>query len=125
MKKFLALAALILAACTSAPAPTTLGPDTYQLVHTMPTAVPNTGTRRAMVNTARTRCNQLDDAPYIQKSEDIKIHGAKQTITLTYQCKPLLKGSGYTGSYADTIPTPQIVVPQENLVSLTAPIPPK
>ena len=119
MKYLVAFLAVIVTACANTHPVKPLGPDIYQLTHTMAKTAPDTGTKNALTDMGRQKCASLDNAPYAEKSIDTTSSGNRKTITLTFTCKPILQNSAYTGSMTDSMPTPAFHTPTENLVSIT------
>lgn len=103
IKAFLTvLPALALASCADTHPIKTIGPDTYQVSHTLAKAAPIAGVTNGLVDLGEKKCADEDNAPFVKLGEDVSSTGVHyQTVTLTFQCKPVLGSTQYAPSYAD------------------------
>lgn len=125
MKNFFSLSILVpsvlaLVSCADIHPVKTVGPDTYQITHTVAKNAPTTGISNGLTEIAQQKCAEQDNAPFHKVSEEVKTE-RYQTVILTFQCKPVLGNTQYTGSYASGINTPPLIMSPTTLASFTTP----
>lgn len=84
MRYLLALLLLPLAACTSSGAIHQVGPDTYQITHTMGRFSPTTGVRAAITEKAQNKCAKQNQT-YSKVREEMGF-ASGLSYTLIFRC---------------------------------------
>lgn len=120
MRHFIPLIILaILTACANTHPIKIVGPDTYKITHVMTTTLPNDGAKNALKKMGEAKCATMDNAPFYKQSEDVKVEGKRQTLTLIFRCQALVYRSNYVPSAAPSTTWP--LVPQDLTTSATLP----